>query len=429
MSVVESMVEKPLSEADARSIISCMRARLGMLLVSHAAVDTYSAFVSPMVLLLEVRCSLRPSQTAVLLGLGSLTSGLSQPIAAWLSDRFDSRIFAPIGLIIAAICLSCIGLANNFQTLALLYMTGMLGVGIFHPIGASSAGHLSELMRAERRSAGISYFFVAGMAGGILGSLLAPWIVARDGGFTLLRYLLIPGVVIGVMLLIAIRRVPHRDRVFHDTTVSDSISARWRMVAILYISNALRFTVNTALVYLFVRWAQTITQRNDPALVDRAVAVAASPMVGHLNALVMIGMAVGGLSAGSLVRAGREKLPMIIIPLLAAPLVAILPIAGLWAGYILTAMIGFGFAATNPLSISLSQRLLPHRTSLASSLMMGAAWAVAMVGPLLAEMILQSRAGLTGAFIFVAAMLAISGMLCALLNQNLLQQAARRRMG
>ena len=39
-------------------------------------------------------------------GIGSLTSGLCQPIAAWLSDRLNSRIFAALGLALAAACLS-----------------------------------------------------------------------------------------------------------------------------------------------------------------------------------------------------------------------------------------------------------------------------------------------------------------------------------
>lgn len=419
--------EDPRVEQRAENVIGRLRARLGLVHLSHTAVDTYSAFVPPIVLLLEVRCELTRSQTAIIVGLGSLTSGLTQPIAAWLSDRFDSRVFAPLGLVLAAVCLSCIGVPRDFVSLVVLYTFGMIGVGMYHPVGASSAGQLSEMIRPDRRSMGLSYFFVAGMAGGIIGSLAAPAIAGRENGFSHLQFMLIPGLLIALLLLPAIRKVPHRDHKHSAAMIADSIAARWRMVAVLYVSNALRFTVNIALVYLFVRWAQAHVQRSNPALVERAVAEAAGPMVGHLNALVMVGMAIGGLSAGSLVRAGREKIPMVLIPLVGAPLIALLPLTGIGLGYVLTALIGFSFAATNPLSISLSQRLLPHRTSLASSLMMGAAWSVAMVGPLLVEFVLEQGWGLNAAFVIVAGLLGLSGLLNLLLDQKLLQQTALRR--
>jgi MFS family permease len=48
---------------------------------------------------------------------------------------------------------------------------------------------------------------------------------------------------------------------------------------------------------------------------------------------------------------------------------------------------GIGFGACIPLSMGLAQRMLPHRTSLASGLMLGGAWAFAFVGPMLAELV------------------------------------------
>ena len=44
---------------------------------------------------------LAASQTAWLLGIGSVSSGLSQPLSAWLSDRTDSRVYGPVGLVVA----------------------------------------------------------------------------------------------------------------------------------------------------------------------------------------------------------------------------------------------------------------------------------------------------------------------------------------
>lgn len=411
------------------AMIARLRTRMATVLASHTLVDIYAQFIPPIIALLEVRCELTRWQTASLLSFASISSGLSQPLAAWLSDSFDSRLFAPLGLAMGAVCLSCIGLANSYATLLLLYITGMIGVGMYHPVGASSMGHLSEQLGAHRRSLGVSFFFVAGMIGGILGAMLSPAITARPGGFDALRWMAVPGVIVAVVLLAAIRRTPHRDHARHVTEdLGSTISRRWRMIIILYFSNAMRFTTNMALFYLYVRWAQSLIGGLHPQFDEQAVARDAAPIAGNLVALTIVGMAVGGLSAGALVQSGRERWPMVLTPILLAPLIALFPFAGQWGGYALAVCAGIGFAAMMPVAISLSQRLLPHRTSLASALMMGGAWTLALTGPLIAEwMVASSGYGLRGAFIVVAGILAASGLVCTVLDGKLLEATAARR--
>lgn len=416
--------------AVATPVVSRLRARLAVVLASHTAVDVFSVVVPPIIGLLEVRCELERSQTALLMGIGPISSGLSQPVTAWLSDRFDSRLFAPLGLIIAAVCLSFIGLATNFASLVALYFIGMAGVGMYHPVGASSMGHLSGQLDPQRRSLGISVFFVAGMIGGVTGAVISPWITASDGGFVKLRLLAIPGVLIALALVAAIRRTPHRDGAHTHATLRDGEgAARWRMIAVLYVSNAMRFTVNIALFYLYVRWAQTLIAEAGAVTGEKDIAEAAAPISGQLIGCTMAGMAIGGVTAGSLVRVGRERWPMVLVPILIAPLIAMFPFVGRWGAYALAISAGIGFASMMPVAISLSQRLLPHRTSLASGLMMGGAWSVALLGPMLAEyMLMHSGFGLTGAFTAVAVLLGASGLVCMLLDRRVLAGSAVRRV-
>ncbi|NQX90468.1 MAG: MFS transporter, partial [Halioglobus sp.] len=173
---------RSIAQAHPPAGIRAIRSRLGAVVASHLLVDVYSAFVPPLLGLLEVRCQLSAAETAWLLGLGSMTSGLSQPLSAWISDRTDSRLLGAVGLAIAALCLSSIGLAQSFWPLVLLYGTGMLGVGIYHPVGAATMGQLSSQGPRTRRSLGLSIFFVAGMAGGITGAIVASRAGAHPGG-------------------------------------------------------------------------------------------------------------------------------------------------------------------------------------------------------------------------------------------------------
>jgi FSR family fosmidomycin resistance protein-like MFS transporter len=400
--------------------------RLGAIVASHTLVDVYSAFLPPLLGVLEVRCNLTAVQTAWLLGIGSIASGVSQPIAAWLSDRTDTRIFGAVGLLVAAVCLSCIGLADNFATLAWLYALGMIGSGVFHPTGAASMGQLARQIGKGRRGLGIGIFHVSGMIGGIAGSILATRLTESPHGFALLRIVMIPGIAFAIILHIAIRRMPHRHHDHHLIRFNrEEIRNRWLAVGVLYVTAALRFIVNMALVYLFVRWVHDLVAAANVGMDEKTIAKTGSPIVGNLNAMLILGMAIGGVSAGAMIRVGREKWPMTLVPILAAPCVALFPWVGVSGGYALAVISGLGFAAMVPVSISLAQRLLPHRTSLASGLMLGGAWMLAFVGPRGAEYCLSTlNLGLPATFGLTAATLAISGVLCAFLNSELLRQSA-----
>lgn len=424
---VSAAQEAAIAGADATALprrSAHVRTRLAAIVASHTVVDVYSAFLPPLLGVMEVRCHLSKPEAAWLLGIGSLTSGLSQPLAAWLSDKLDSRVAGAVGLALAAVCLCSIGLANSFWTLVPLFALGMIGSGIFHPTGAASMGQ----MAGRRRSLGIGVFHVAGMIGGIIGVILVTRITGLQShdGFALLRWLMIPGVLLAVALHLAIRRMPHRHHAHRAAHIDATESRqRWRAVWLLFAANAIRFTVNMILVYLFVRWAQMRVVEWWPKLSGDAIAAAAAPIIGNLNAFLMVGMAIGGVSAGSLVKQGREKGPMVWIAIVVAPAIALFPFVGLHMAYLLAVLCGLGFAGMIPITISLAQRLLPHRTSLASGLMLGGAWTLAFIGPRAAEWCL-STLGLSQAatFALTAGLLAASGIVCMGLDRSMLRRVA-----
>ncbi len=379
----------------------------GALCLAHLVVDGLATLLPASLGLIEIRSQLTPEQAAWLLGLGSLTSGLAQPLCALFSDRLRTRSLTVVGILLGGIGFGLLGFARNQISLSLIYILGMVGAGMFHPIAATTVAQL----HANLRNLAAGGFFVAGMIGGVGGALLWPRWLAGESGFDRLPLIVLPCVLIALFVRSSHERLPSLKHQAPKPMDASSLGKNWGAVCILYGSSILRHSVNTSLVYLFVRWTQQVVASEHSHWSPAEIARAAAPTVGNLNAMMILGMAVGGMLAGSLISPGREKLPMIIVPLVFAPSVVLFPYLGIGWSYLLAVLAGAGFSAMIPVSIALAQHLLPHRANLAASLMMGGAGMVASVGPRCAEYGV-THFGFHATFLLVAIVLACSGLVC-----------------
>jgi MFS family permease len=212
-------------------------------------------------------------------------------------------------------------------------------------------------------------------------------------------------------------------------------AARWGAVWILFASNAMRFTVNMAMVQVLVRWSELytlarsgvsgpITPVMKDALMTPELRLASSGVNGPLQAAMGLGMGLIALLLGWTVPHHRSRLAMIVTPCVGAAAVVCMPLShSMWAAFALSVLVGGGYAGTMPLSIAGAQRLLPHRTTLASGLMMGGSWSLAFVGPPIAQMIYERTSGsLFTVGVVFATMLVISGFIIFLIPARLIDQ-------
>ena len=102
---------------------------------------------------------------------------------------------------------------------------------------------------------------------------------------------------------------------------------------------------------------------------------------------------------------------MVWVPIVFMPVIGLFPFLPLGAGYFLAVAAGIGFATMIPVTVVLAQQLIPRQTNLASSLMMGGAWALAFLGPACAEFGI-GRFGLQTTFLATAATLGLAGLVC-----------------
>ncbi len=421
--------------------IAGVRSRFWAAVVTHGVTDFFSYLLIPLMPFLISNLKMTTRQSAIILATGSLSSGLIQPVVAWLSDRLETRVLGSLGLAAAAIAFGLMGYVHSFEQLLIVQAVGAAGVGAFHPVAAAAVGQLSS----ARRSLGVAIFFLGGMLGGITGNVSAPP-YADKLGMPALAWLIAPGIAAAVWLHWAIRRVPHKHQGAHDHHASlPAHERRWRWTAVglLYAGNVLRFGVNAALVHLMIEWTRRYVAAGEhidfATASDAALQVLgkkASALNGPMQAAMQIGMGAAGLSAGWLIRPGREKRGLIAIPCWGAFAIAAIAAADRfvvgdaslhWLAvplvFFCTIMAGIGFGGVLPLTISLSQRLLPHRTSLASSLMMGGAWAVGSGGPPLAER-LTEWIGLDGAFLVMGSFLLAAGVIAVAIPGWLIRKAS-----
>ncbi|MCC5824236.1 MAG: MFS transporter [Phycisphaerales bacterium] len=422
------------------------RLRAWATVLIHGVNDAFSFMIIALLPLLVVMHGMTARQKALLLGVGSVASGLIQPLVAWLSDRWDTRVLGTLGLLVAVLAVSNVGMAQNAWQLALIFAIGAAGIGAFHPPSAAAVGRLA----GPRRSRYLALFFLFGMLGGMVGNVFTPRFVeaaarAGDGpadmarGLDALRWMMIPGLICVVLLACSIHRVAHKSGGSGASAVSwerRELRARWGAVAVLYLSNMLRFTVNMALVYLFSEWAERQTlRRAGAAEMTEILGARASELNGLLQGAMQVGMGGGGLILGFVLAARFEKTVFWVIPTLGAVAIAGLawtdavPIA-LAAPVALTGSVlaGAGFGACVPISMGLAQRMLPHRTSLASGLMLGGAWAFAFAGPMAAEWVqygLMGGLGLSAAFLATAGALFVAGLITLALPRELMARTHR----
>ncbi len=385
---------------------------------SHLLVDACANAIPAVQGQLEVRCGLTPLESAWFAAIGALASGLCQPLFAWLSDRLNTRLFAGLGMACLSLCFCNLGYARSPMTLFAIYGVGMLGVAMYHPIAAASMGQLLP----GRRAALVSLFFVSGMAGSALGALGGPYLADSDDGFAWLSRMTVPGIVVAWILHLAIAKLPHRAAESEPGRARPELldNKRWLVVVLLYFSSVMKFAVNLALFYLYLRWLTQDATGLHPDWNDQQVSDYVAPTLGQLIAVTQFGMGLGGIGSGLLLRPGREKWALVGLPCCFAPMIVSIPLVPFSWAYPLSLLAGIGFAGSIPVSITVAQRLMPDHPSMASGLMLGGAWSLAMVAPPVTQVLLDFG-GIQVAFLATSFLLLASGLLLTLAPGRIFQ--------
>jgi MFS transporter, FSR family, fosmidomycin resistance protein len=213
---------------------------------SHAAHDTYLAFVSPLLPVLIENFALTKTAAGVLAIFTQFPS-LVQPFFGMLADRVDLRylvIFAPA---VSGALMSLVGIAPSYAFIILfLFLAGLSNAGL-HAVGPVMAGYLS----GNKLGRGMSFWMVGGETGRVLG----PIVIATAIGtltFKGLPWLMIGGFLASLVLFIRLRDVPARAPVTAApipilTAIVKMKSILFPLVIILFVRAFINATLTTFL--------------------------------------------------------------------------------------------------------------------------------------------------------------------------------------
>ncbi len=361
---------------------------------AHFINDFYVAFLAPLLPLVVSRFNLSLALAGLLATILNTSAALSQPLFGTFADRMHRRFFVVLGPACTVLAMGLIGLAPSYGALIGLLLIAGTGTASFHPQGASTAGHAS----GNRKGLGLSLF----VAGGELGYALGPVVIAlsvASFGLDVTWLVALPGLVLCAPLWrsLAGQRASPVERA---QSLSADLRGVWRLLMALWTVVVMRSVIIT----VFITFLPLLLRERGGSIVAGGAAVFLFGGIG----------AIGGLLGGMLSdRIGRRALLTVSL-LIGTPLMLLfLTTGGFWS-YVALALGGITIYLSAAITIVMAQEVLPHRASVASSIVMGLAWGAAGLS-LTGVGALADAIGLTRALMAVLGLAAVALVFVALL--------------
>ena len=132
----------------------------------------------------------------------NLVSSVVQPLFGVMADKTAMPWLLGVGVFLACSGMAATGLTSSYPLLFISVMISGIGIAAYHPEGARYANKVSA---QKKKATGISIFSFGGNMGFALGPIAATTLVLGFGlkGVT---FLLIPAIIMGVLLLVQMRK-------------------------------------------------------------------------------------------------------------------------------------------------------------------------------------------------------------------------------
>jgi FSR family fosmidomycin resistance protein-like MFS transporter len=193
----------------------------------HFVHDTYSAFIAPLLPLIQERLSTNYTLTGSLAIYAQLPS-LINPFIGYLADKASLRYFIILAPAITATLMSFMGLASTYLSLALILFAAGISIAAFHAPAPAMIARVS----GQKVGTGMSIFMASGELGRTLGPLFVVVGVSWFGLEGIWRLMFVGWAVSGILYL-RLRHVSARPQEQKSTSFTDILPRAKRIFPIL----------------------------------------------------------------------------------------------------------------------------------------------------------------------------------------------------
>lgn len=369
---------------------------------AHFVHDTYSAFLAPLLPLIQAQLGTNYTLTGSLAIFVQLPS-LLNPFIGYIADKVSLRYFIILAPAITATLFSSLGVAPNYITLVFLLLAAGVSISLFHAPAPAMTSRLS----GNRVGKGMSIFMATGELGRTFGPII---VVAGVTWFGLegIWRLMFGGWMVSIILYFRLRHVSAQSQ----SAQSVSFAAMWPKVRWFFSVMAL---IVLARVFMIVSLTTYL-----PIYVTDVRGLSLWLSAGSLTILEAAGV-VGALFAGTLSdRVGRIRMLMILM--LLSPLLYFAFLVGPnWTAVPLLILLGLAVISPQPVMLALVQDNFRDYRALANGIYLALSFLTRALGIWLVG-VMADQAGLQSAFLWsgLLAFLTLPALLWLnhLLNQH-----------
>ncbi|RJR51181.1 MAG: MFS transporter [Desulfobacteraceae bacterium] len=348
----------------------------------HFTGDFYSSFTSPLFPLFVQKIGLTLTEIGIISGVMRLLAFIVQPSVGYLADRYSTRHFILLGVLMPVMFIPLSGIAAGFWSLLILVALGSLGSSMFHP---PTTG-LIPVYSGNKTGFVMSVFNTAGTLAFGVGPLFITWYATRFG-LNAMPFTVAFGLV-AAWYLYRVVPVPQSEglsRMGFWGSLKYSLGDVWKPILCIWIVMVVRAVIGQSfLTFMPVHY------------VEKGFSVVSA---GLMYSLFTVAGTASGLLAGHVSdRIGYRPVFLFTFALMAPALLLFLNLDGHWV-YVGSAMAGAMVFATLPLGVAMAQTLAPKSRAMVASLMMGFAFGLGgVVSPLVGRLaeLYSMQAVLTG---------------------------------
>lgn len=327
-----------------------------LLFLGHVWVDASQAILPVALVKLKELFSLSYFQVGFIMAVLNLTSSVIQPVFGYISDRFSTGWFVPVGILWTAFAMGLLGWSANYPIAVLLVGLAGLGTAAFHPRAMMAV----YLVSGSRLGFGAAVFSTGGNLGFALGPVVGNFLVLGFGLHATLG-LLAPGALLCLIIFFYRGDFLKLEAAVQANASKDFNRQLQNIPWVSLIAVCIIVTLRSWVYVSFLTYLPMFFQTQGIQLKTGSL----------MLTVYLVGGAVAGLYGGHLSdKVGRRR--VIVVSMLIYPILASLMILskGGWI-WLLAGASGAALLASFAVTIVVAQELMPQYLGLVSGLILG----------------------------------------------------------